>query len=399
MEWGCGMKGMISVVIPVYNVKEYLEECIKSVLNSTYENLEILLVDDGSTDGSGEICDQYAMLDSRIKVFHQENKGVVTARNVGISNAHGEYIAFVDADDWVDRDMYQTLVVNIGNCDLITSGYVKKYADVEIETYVHDSMPEGLYKGKEDMEFLWKNMIYWKDTIQKGVYPFLWNKLFRRNIVESYYKTLNPNIRFGEDGEFIYSYLMQCSSIRIMHQAFYFYRVRQESASRAADKNFLGNMSELYIAIEKIFANHYMRDEIIPQWERKVVQLVAEGFKYKMQFRGGVKEIYGLPYGIELNDKKIVLYGAGRVGCEYFQQIKELENCEVVLWIDKNFENISNKELEIKSVDAIKDSTYNQVILAVEKEELARTMKANLLEMGVEETRILWKEPIRDISL
>ena len=71
MEWGCGMKGMISVVIPVYNVKEYLEECIKSVLNSTYEKLEILLVDDGSTDGSGEICDQYAMLDSRIKVFHQ----------------------------------------------------------------------------------------------------------------------------------------------------------------------------------------------------------------------------------------------------------------------------------------------------------------------------------------
>ena len=100
---------LISIIIPVYNVNEYLEKCLCSVCGQTYKNLEIIVVDDGSTDGSGEICDMFAETDSRIKVIHQVNKGQSCARNEGLTIARGEYIGFVDSDDWIDPDMYEFL--------------------------------------------------------------------------------------------------------------------------------------------------------------------------------------------------------------------------------------------------------------------------------------------------
>lgn len=101
---------LISVIIPVYNVEQYLARCMESVINQTYKNLEIILVNDGSTDNSGKMCDEYAGKDSRIKVIHKENGGASTARNVGLSIAQGEYIGFVDSDDWIERDMYEYLL-------------------------------------------------------------------------------------------------------------------------------------------------------------------------------------------------------------------------------------------------------------------------------------------------
>ena len=95
---------LISIIVPVYNVEEYLKECIDSIINQTYKRIEIILVDDGSTDKSGKICDDYAKIDKRIKVVHKENGGLSDARNVGISVSSGKYIAFVDSDDWVEKN-------------------------------------------------------------------------------------------------------------------------------------------------------------------------------------------------------------------------------------------------------------------------------------------------------
>ena len=103
------MKPLISVIVPVYNIIEYLPRCVHSITSQTYENLELLLVDDGSTDGTGELCDRLAAEDGRIRVFHKENGGSSSARNLGISQAKGEYLGFVDSDDYVEPDMYERL--------------------------------------------------------------------------------------------------------------------------------------------------------------------------------------------------------------------------------------------------------------------------------------------------
>ena len=101
------MDELISVILPVYNVQQYLEKCIESVVNQTYKNLEIILIDDGSTDMSGKICDEFAEKDGRIKVIHSKNGGVSAARNIGLDIATGEYIGFVDSDDWIESQMYE----------------------------------------------------------------------------------------------------------------------------------------------------------------------------------------------------------------------------------------------------------------------------------------------------
>ena len=113
------MEDLISVIVPVYNVEAYLDRCMYSVLNQTYQNLEILLIDDGSTDGSPALCDAYAAKDRRIKVLHKPNGGLSDARNAGLALAQGAYIGYVDSDDWIESDMYASLhlsLIHIGRC-------------------------------------------------------------------------------------------------------------------------------------------------------------------------------------------------------------------------------------------------------------------------------------------
>ena len=108
---------MISIIVPVYKVEPYIHQCIRSILNQTYRDIEILLIDDGSTDKCGEICEEYARIDSRIQVFHTENKGLSAARNLGLMEAKGEYIGFVDSDDWIEPDMYESLLRQLGESE------------------------------------------------------------------------------------------------------------------------------------------------------------------------------------------------------------------------------------------------------------------------------------------
>ena len=120
---------LISIIVPVYNVKDYVEKCLDSICGQTYKNLEIVVVDDGSTDGSGEICDTYAQKDPRVKVIHRENRGVSAVRNEGLDIALGEYIGFVDGDDWIDSDMYEFLyeLLIVNEADIsVCSHYIEK---------------------------------------------------------------------------------------------------------------------------------------------------------------------------------------------------------------------------------------------------------------------------------
>ncbi len=122
---------MISVFVPVYRVENYLEKCLDSITGQTYTDLEILLIDDGSPDRCGEICDRYADVDHRIQVFHTENHGLSSARNLGLEHAKGEYIGFVDSDDWIEPDMFARLLAAIedNNADIAVCGRVMEYPD------------------------------------------------------------------------------------------------------------------------------------------------------------------------------------------------------------------------------------------------------------------------------
>lgn len=166
---------MISVVVPVYQVENYLHRCVDSILNQTYRDLEVILVDDGSPDDSSVICDEYAEKDSRVKVIHQKNAGAAAARNVGLRNAKGDFVAFVDADDWLEKDMYQRLsdALISQNADIACSGC---YVD---EKDSSEALTIDVLKYNSPKEFLQGAI-----TGQNHALIALWSKLYRRQVFD-----------------------------------------------------------------------------------------------------------------------------------------------------------------------------------------------------------------------
>lgn len=200
----------ISIVIPVYNASQYISETVESVISQTYANWELILVNDGSLDDSGAICDRFSEKDKRIHVFHQENLGVSIARNKGIEHAEGEWIIFIDSDDYVDRNMLEVMLSNSKNMDLVVcpleefpTGKVKTWKE---KTYI------GLANTKDDFECLY----------YAGFYNSPCGKMYRYNLI----KNLFPkDVSLGEDLMFNLAYMKNCERIKVIERPMYVYRV------------------------------------------------------------------------------------------------------------------------------------------------------------------------------
>lgn len=218
------MNPKISIIVPVYNVQDYLEKCLDSILNQTFTEFEVILVDDGSQDASPSICDEYAIKDSRIKVIHQDNKGVSHARNRGLNLATGDYIGFVDPDDYIDERMYEFLVHKIEEvgADLaICSFSVVKKDDV----IPHNNGTEyQLFNQEQAIEY------YFNERLPFD-YSFLCNKLFHKKLFKEI--RLNPKLSVQEDSEVLIRILDLCSSIVYIPHSLYFYYVRIDSATQS----------------------------------------------------------------------------------------------------------------------------------------------------------------------
>ncbi len=221
-------KQLLSVVVPVYNNEKYLNECIESILRQTYAELEIILVDDGSTDRSGKICDDYEQKDSRIRVLRKDNEGACYARRDGILAAKGEYITFVDSDDWIDADMYDTLygLLLEQKADIITSGFIRN----ESEEVSCDLLPEGVYEGEEKKELCGK-MLFHKEYRTVGIMMSVCNKIYRRSLLVPCVKELPADIHLWEDLLYAYPPFIHAQRVVVTHQSFYHYRRNEESTS------------------------------------------------------------------------------------------------------------------------------------------------------------------------
>ena len=223
-------QALVSLIIPVYNAEVYLVKCLDSLLNQTYRNLEIILVDDGSTDKSLEICNSYAENDSRIVVIHQTNAGVCVARNTGLSHCHGTYLGFVDADDWVDSDFVTALVTGIGDKDMVVCGFhVVEADDAIIEKHVPTditcSMMEYLEKTVDD-----ELLIFNGEQHYPVLGGYLWNKLFRRAVWE--------NMLFEEGKHFtdttaVMAYLGKIHCVQLISSCHYYYLQRDGSITHS----------------------------------------------------------------------------------------------------------------------------------------------------------------------
>lgn len=224
----------LSIIVPVYGVEKYLQHCLDSILQQTFQDFEIILVDDGSKDNSGKICDDYAAQDTRIKVIHQENAGLAMARNSGLTVAVGLYVAFVDSDDWLEPDMYEMLFSDIEQnmADIALCGYVNDYGTGK--KYDVSTKKDILVLDSEKaIEIMLKGKPF-------GAYA--WNKVFKRALLE---ELRFPNVRFAEDVFFTWNLFHRASKITYNSSAKYHYRQRPESLCSAAFN--LNKLSEIEV--------------------------------------------------------------------------------------------------------------------------------------------------------
>ncbi len=248
------MSALISVIVPVYKVEAYLKKCVDSIINQTYKNLEIILVDDGSPDGCSKLCDKLAEEDKRIVVIHQGNKGVSSARNAGIDIAKGEYIMFVDGDDWLPRNAAEKLV-----CSITQNGADFCYGATKeihvLKNRIPDNVPDTTIQ-KEDAN----NLLPFIQKMAKTP----WGKLFRRRLLNDYHIRFDKDIKFHEDTIFLYRFLQKCQTLSSVSNITYYYnRLVFASASKK-------QYSEIHIwkyttayELEKIFADHLSQADIM----------------------------------------------------------------------------------------------------------------------------------------
>lgn len=219
---------LISIIIPVYKVEKYIKRCLDSVVNQTYKNLEIILVDDGTPDNSGKICDEYAKKDKRIKIIHKENGGVSDARNKGIEQATGKYIGFVDSDDYIDVNMYEILknTIEKENADIASCKYVRFAEYVEFDSQKYDKKTIE-YNQEEYMKK------FFKIGTQECVY-YPWNKLYKKSIIcsDQYPKGLT-----SEDVVGTYKALLKAKKIVEINYPYYYYFYNKKSITGSKFSN------------------------------------------------------------------------------------------------------------------------------------------------------------------
>lgn len=210
----------ISVIVPVYNSERYLHKCIDSILTQTFKEFELLLIDDGSKDNSGTICDEYAAKDSRVCVFHKENGGVSSARNLGLDNATGEWITFVDADDWLDNKYFDYLLnLTKESNELIISYPIYVYKDGNIKT---PQYPCNNITQKNFEDILIQNDLH--------LYTSPWGKLYSHDIIRRHKLRFCEQMHIGEDLLFLYSFILYAEDLHISSYTGYHYRFESENS-------------------------------------------------------------------------------------------------------------------------------------------------------------------------
>lgn len=258
----------ISVIIPIYNVEQFLKQCLDSIINQTYQNLEIILVNDGSTDSSAQICDNYAMKDERIKVIHKENGGLSDARNAGLRKATGDFISFVDSDDLIALDFYHTVVqIAIDNdADIVECGFIKFEVEEEFEnSTITPEMSIEVFETEFALELLIK------DYLQ----PMVWNKLYRKKVLID---LEFPVGKIHEDVFWTYQVFGNAEKIIKTQEKLYFYR--QQGNSISGRKYSLRRLDAVQALEERI---SYMKENF-PRLENLATRVFcfAAMFHYQM---------------------------------------------------------------------------------------------------------------------
>lgn len=374
----------ISVIIPVFRVEKYLEKCLDSIINQTYKNLEIILVDDGSDDNSGKICDAYACKDKRIVVLHKENEGLDKARKSGFTISTGDYIGYVDSDDWISPYMFETLLQDAvaNDVDIVESGVIEVWSDYERE--IPPYFEQGAYKGNAFDSEIAPSLLNTSEFSKFGITPYLCTKLFKCDVVEPYQMADDPVQDILNDNLVTYPSILKSRSLYIEKKCLYYYRINNMSLRHKIKKENL----KLYMSIEESYNGRLLSLDDSINIKNQIKRATLHHFLTRIPFVFDGTEECLTPFGSIEMGSRIILYGAGSVGLHLKSYLNE-KDIYVVKWVDSRYKNFV-PEHYVESPQSILDVEYDYIIISVILYSAMLSIKNSLIKMGVPLDKIKW---------
>jgi glycosyltransferase involved in cell wall biosynthesis len=375
---------LVSIIIPIYGVELYLKQCIESVLSQTYQNLQIILVNDGSKDKCGEICDYYATKDTRIHIIHKQNEGLVNARKSGLAVAEGDYVTFVDGDDWVRENFIYNLVQPAikYNTDFIIAGYIREFYGKEDK--IIPKLPIGYYSKEDLVENILPNALYNGIFFQHGISTYVWNKLFKLTKLKHYLAIVDKNIVMGEDAALTYPYLFNCDNLYITDATDYLYRQRPNSIVKSVP-----NLKFEYSQLSLLFK--HLKKHISKFIHIDIEQQLKLYFYAQILIRsGGVinDDIKTIPFSNIDTAKDIVIYSSGSFGQHLISSIQKLNFYNIISWLDEDHVESQIFGLEVNSIDYILEIDFDLVLIASIDEKYTNSAVSKLKNLGISKDKI-----------
>ncbi len=379
----------ISIVVPVYNTELELPRCIDSIIKQTYSNLQIILIDDGSTDTSGKICDWYSTQDKRIEVYHTINNGSVIARKFGINISVGEYVGFVDSDDYIESNMFLEMLNNIveSDADFVHFGFIEENDNVRNVISNHYEMVFETKERYKKINFLCNHVFN-----QIGISPSIWSKLYKAKFIKKCFNNLPDKQQYGEDLLCLCSCILEANRISLSKKALYHYVVRKESLSHLNNREYVLKEVRLWNCILNLLENYECEDTVkenVFNYIKGRILLVVEQITNR---KVHIPRYYFTDLEL-LNGKRIIIFGAGNVGQDYYSQICQYNKCVIVAWVDSKWYNYSFEYSEVVSIEKIKNMVFDLIIIAVANEQVGKEIKKLLMDNEYPAKKIYWKKP------
>lgn len=378
----------ISVIVPIYRIEKYLPKCIESLLEQSFTDFELLLIDDGSPDNCPQICDDYAKKDHRIKVIHKPNGGLLSARKAGLEAAKGTHIAYVDGDDWVDHfyldTLYKLAIAN--DADLAVTGHFREF-DGKIET-VKPNNP-GFYDEAKIISEILPNAIYNGEFCEHGMSTYVWNKLFKKELLEKVLFDVPNDIIMGEDAAITYSYLAISKRLAISKIPLYYYRQRHDSIVKSIENpkteyyrlgllmNFLKTKLQNVLSKENLNKqiSYYLYSQILVR---------SGGLTYNEK-----DNTWFNPFLNTTKGTKIVVYSSGSFGQHILSTNLKTNYFKIIEWIDVDYHDLKIGENTVNPISSIYNDDFEHLIIATINPSTHKSLKAELELMGIDSSKIV----------
>ncbi len=379
---------LISVIVPIYNVDAYLFQCINSITNQTYKQLEIILVNDGSTDNSLEICESFRKQDQRIKVIAKSNGGLVSARKAGVNASSGDYLFYIDGDDWIDNDCLEQYYqyAKQHDVDIVIGDYKREFIGNFVK--ISNGVPCGLYDRKRMMNEIFPLMIYSGEFFHHGIRTYSWGKLYKRKIIKQLQNEIPNNITVGECAALLYPAIFNSSSLFVTDYAGCNYRQRANSMLKSTNSypSELGRLASVFNYLSKALDLSDQNSNFLFQLQAYFVAIsiirtgafLADSQLFKKFAVFGEFE----------EGAQVCLYNSGSFGQHVYRHLIANDLFKFVAWFDGDYSESQLLGMNVTDPEEIVNYEFDYLLVASFDQQIKSEVEQLFVQSNLPITKI-----------